>query len=527
MGEMVSFASNGDTCEGYLADAERGPRPGRDRGPGVVGPGRPHPRRRRPVRRRGLRRPRARPLPRRETDEPDEAQRLLMGLAMDRAAKDIQGAARTSPAATTSTGNGRHRRVLHGRHPRAVDGALADEVKVAVGFYPAMPWERMAPTWDNYADKSAMIHAPRRTAPRRPTASRPRSRPSRRPAATSRSTTTPAPSTRSSTTSAPRSTPRSTRHGLAAHRRAAEEPSLTGSVPAAPGTGWPGDPAARDAGRARPRRRRRLAAAVADPGGPRRRACRSAGPARGWSPWREQVAVEKRRSFADEPYWGRPIAGLGRRAPRGARSSGSRRPRTAATAPAGSSPATAAATGCSPRCTGPAWPRSRRASHAGDGQRLIGTRMVAAVRCAPPANKPTPAERDTCAPWLDAELALRAAVRCASSSCLGSFAWHAALAGARAGWATTCRARGRASATARRGRAATDPARPPRRLLGCYHPSQQNTFTGKLTEPMLDAVPRPVPRQRRALHRSTSAVGSVVTHRLVKVFTSGVGSVVT
>jgi uracil-DNA glycosylase len=107
------------------------------------------------------------------------------------------------------------------------------------------------------------------------------------------------------------------------------------------------------------------------------------------------------------------------------------------------------------------------------------------VRCAPPANKPTPAERDTCAPWLDAELAfvlpgLRVVVA------LGGFAWTAA-------WA----ALGRAGLLVPRPRPAFGHAVEvvvPRAgaadllVLGCYHPSQQNTFTGRLTEPMLDAV---------------------------------------
>jgi uracil-DNA glycosylase family 4 len=106
--------------------------------------------------------------------------------------------------------------------------------------------------------------------------------------------------------------------------------------------------------------------------------------------------------------------------------------------------------------------------------------MVAAVRCAPPANAPTPEERDTCAPWLDAELRLlRGSLRVLVA--LGNFAWQAAL-----------------SALARAGEVVPRPR--PRfghgaeveiggvLLLGSFHPSQQNTFTGKLTEPMLDAV---------------------------------------
>jgi carboxymethylenebutenolidase len=95
-----------------------------------------------------------------KTDEPDEAMRLLMGLAMDQAAKDIQGAARYLASRDDVTGEGVGTvGFCMGGSLALWSGALADEVKVAVGFYPAMPWERMAPTWGNYANKTAMIHA--------------------------------------------------------------------------------------------------------------------------------------------------------------------------------------------------------------------------------------------------------------------------------------------------------------------------------------------------------------------------------
>jgi uracil-DNA glycosylase family 4 len=117
-------------------------------------------------------------------------------------------------------------------------------------------------------------------------------------------------------------------------------------------------------------------------------------------------------------------------------------------------------------------------THARDGLRLKDTYVTAAVRCAPPANKPTPQERDHCLPYLVRELELLRGVR--AIVCLGSFAWDAAL---------------RALADA-----GHKPARKPRfghgahaivgpyTLIGSYHPSQQNTFTGKLTERMLDDV---------------------------------------
>ncbi len=114
-----------------------------------------------------------------------------------------------------------------------------------------------------------------------------------------------------------------------------------------------------------------------------------------------------------------------------------------------------------------------------DGLRLRDCWITAVVRCAPPANKPTPSERDQCLPWLERELRLLGRVRVIV--CLGSFAWDGAL-------------------RALRGMGEEIPTPKPRfghgarvtvggyELLGCFHPSQQNTFTGKLTEPMLDAV---------------------------------------
>ena len=160
MGDMVSFASNGDTCEGYLAIPDSGSGPGvivvqewwglvdhvRDvadrfaaEGFVALAPDFFH----------GA-----------KTTEPDEAQRLLMGLAMDRAAKDIQGSAQYLDSRDETTGNGVGTvGFCMGGSLALWSGALADEVKVAVGFYPAIPWEKMSPSWGNYANKSAMIHA--------------------------------------------------------------------------------------------------------------------------------------------------------------------------------------------------------------------------------------------------------------------------------------------------------------------------------------------------------------------------------
>jgi uracil-DNA glycosylase family 4 len=100
--------------------------------------------------------------------------------------------------------------------------------------------------------------------------------------------------------------------------------------------------------------------------------------------------------------------------------------------------------------------------------------VTASVRCAPPANRPTPIERDHCLPWLERELALLARVRVIV--CLGGFAWDCAL---RVLDAPRPRPRFAHGASIAVG---------DRTLLGCYHVSQQNTFTGRLTEPMLDEV---------------------------------------
>jgi uracil-DNA glycosylase family 4 len=121
-------------------------------------------------------------------------------------------------------------------------------------------------------------------------------------------------------------------------------------------------------------------------------------------------------------------------------------------------------------------PQSLRA---GDGLRLSGAYVSAVVRCAPPENKPTTAERDTCVPYLARELSLLERVRVIV--CLGSFAWDGTLRALRVEGHETPRPKPRFGhlAEARVG---------PYALLGSYHPSQQNTFTGKLTVEMLDAV---------------------------------------
>lgn len=194
--------------------------------------------------------------------------------------------------------------------------------------------------------------------------------------------------------------------------------------------------------------------------------------------WREQVAVAKRKSFQDQPYWGRPVPGWG-----------AARPRLLIV---GLAPAAHGANRTGRVFTGDrsgdvlfaALHRAGLANQpscvdAADGLELVNTRVVAAVRCAPPENKPTPAERQTCAPWLDAEWRL---VGCEVRAivALGGFAWRVALQMLEVGSPAPRFGHG-ASVTLRTGSGDV-------RLIGCYHPSQQNTFTGRLTPQMLDDV---------------------------------------
>jgi uracil-DNA glycosylase family 4 len=119
----------------------------------------------------------------------------------------------------------------------------------------------------------------------------------------------------------------------------------------------------------------------------------------------------------------------------------------------------------------------------GDGLRLSGAYVTAVNRCPPPANKPTPAERDNCLPYLVRELAMLARARVLV--CLGSFAWQGALLALRELGAELPRPRPRFAHGAE---AAIDAEGRSFALLGCFHPSQQNTFTGRLTESMMDEV---------------------------------------
>ncbi|MCW3015437.1 MAG: uracil-DNA glycosylase [Solirubrobacterales bacterium] len=197
--------------------------------------------------------------------------------------------------------------------------------------------------------------------------------------------------------------------------------------------------------------------------------------------WREEVAAVKRRAFADEEYWGRPIPGFGDPAAR--------------VLILGLAPAAHGANRTGRVFTGDrsgdflfaalhrtGFANQSTSVHSGDGLALRDAWITAAVRCAPPANRPTPAERDTCLPFSVRELELLPDV--GLIVCLGAFAWDAAL-----------RLRGAAGAPrpagAGRPRFAHDALfadgdwLP---MLGCFHPSQQNTFTGRLTVSMIDGV---------------------------------------
>ena len=255
--------------------------------------------------------------------------------------------------------------------------------------------------------------------------------------------------------------------------------------PVPPGTGWPGDPATADTPVARTAaqvgRLARSAATVAQVDA-RVSVCRACPRLVGW---REGVAREGRRaSFADQPYWGRPGPGFGSDEPDIL---------VVGLAPAANGTNRTGRMFTGDRSGDWIYAALHRAGYAriptsvasGDGQVLDGVRIVAAVRCAPPANRPTPAERATCGQWLDRDLSL-ASRTIRSVLALGGIGWDAALASARRlGWAVE-RPRPRFGHGAET--TVVTPDGRPVRLLASYHVSQQNTFTGRLTERMLDDV---------------------------------------
>jgi len=194
--------------------------------------------------------------------------------------------------------------------------------------------------------------------------------------------------------------------------------------------------------------------------------------------WREASATAPPRRFRDEDYWARPVAGFG--------------DPEARLAIVGLAPAAHGANRTGRMFTGDRsgdwlYAALHRAGYASrpesldaeDGLRLRDAYVTAVVRCAPPANRPTPQERDNCLPYLGGELQLLD--RCRTIVALGAFAWDGTLRALRDLGNPTPRPRPRFGHGAE---AEVDDWN----LLGCYHPSQQNTFTGRLTESMLNDV---------------------------------------
>jgi uracil-DNA glycosylase family 4 len=194
--------------------------------------------------------------------------------------------------------------------------------------------------------------------------------------------------------------------------------------------------------------------------------------------WRERVAVEKRAAFADEDYWGKPVPGFG---DPGAR-----------LVVVGLAPAAHGANRTGRMFTGDrsgdwlyramfraGFANQATSSATGDGLVLSGAWVTAPVRCAPPANKPSVAERDNCRPWFDAELAL---IDAAVFVVLGAFAYRSL-------WRHLAE-RGMSMPRPRPAFAhgLEVPIMDGPVIVASYHPSQQNTFTGRLTEDMLDDV---------------------------------------
>ncbi|MGW5696960.1 uracil-DNA glycosylase [Streptomyces asiaticus] len=201
--------------------------------------------------------------------------------------------------------------------------------------------------------------------------------------------------------------------------------------------------------------------------------------------WREEAARTKRRAYADWEYWGRPVPGFG--------------PPDAGVAIVGLAPAAHGGNRTGRMFTGDragdflyaalydlGLASRATATHRGDGLELYGVRITSPVHCAPPANRPTPEERDTCRSWLARELRLlRPTLR--TAVVLGAFGWQAVLPALEAaGWAVP-RPRPVFGHGARATLRAADDG-PPLTLFGCYHVSQQNTFTGRLTPAMLREV---------------------------------------
>ncbi|MEV0945671.1 uracil-DNA glycosylase [Rhodococcus sp. NPDC049939] len=199
--------------------------------------------------------------------------------------------------------------------------------------------------------------------------------------------------------------------------------------------------------------------------------------------YRERVARDKRASFRDETYWGRPVPGFG--------------PADARMLIVGLAPAAHGANRTGRMFTGDrsgdflyaalhavGLANQPTATHRGDGLELFGVRITSPVHCAPPANKPTPTEREECRHWLESELRiLRPSLR--SVIVLGGFGWKALLPTLdNAGWSVPRPRPGFAHGS----HIELPGPEHSIHLFGCYHVSQQNTFTGRLTTDMLESV---------------------------------------
>lgn len=202
--------------------------------------------------------------------------------------------------------------------------------------------------------------------------------------------------------------------------------------------------------------------------------------------WREEAARVKRRAFQDWDYWARPVPGFG--------------PPDAPLVITGLAPAAHGANRTGRIFTGDrsgdflyaalhdlGLASQPTAVRPGDGLELHGVRVTSPVRCAPPDNRPAPAERDRCRPWLERELRLlRPTLR--SVVVLGGFGWQAALPALRsAGW-TVPRPRPAFGHGVRVTLPAAEEEAEPVTVFGCYHVSQHNVFTGRLTASMLREV---------------------------------------
>lgn len=259
---------------------------------------------------------------------------------------------------------------------------------------------------------------------------------------------------------------------------------ITGQLfdsPVEPGTGWPLDQAAKDTPIAKNKTQvTKLASGATDIAELTAaismcRACPRL------AKWRTDVAITKRKSFEDQPYWGRPAPGFGETAP--------------ALLVVGLAPAANGANRTGRIFTGDrsgdwlyramhkaGFASQPTSEHAGDGLALVAARVLAAVRCAPPGNKPTPVERDICANWFAAELkfllpSLKVMIA------LGSFAWDQSIAMLKQlGYSGVKQKFGHGNGIEFSKDEKTI------LLIGSYHVSQQNTFTGRLTEQMLDQV---------------------------------------